>query len=605
MRLFGITIAFLLSVIQYVTAQCGSFPVLDLGNDTTLCQGQTLDITAPSGYDYISWNIVSGTPTTVNISSPQTVILQVQNITTNNLVVNGDFEAGNTGFTTQYALGTGGTWGQLSSEGTYAINTNSNNVHTNFNSCFDHGTGSPGNMLIVNGSGFANTTVWEQTIAVDPNTDYNFSCWVMSVQSNSFPLAQLQFSVNGVLVGDVFSPTAIGCDWQEFFEPWNSGASTSATIRIVNQNTATSGNDFAVDDISFIPICIQTDTIVVAYDTNTISAGNDVAFCANEQESLTASASFANANLVWETGQTTATINPTTSGYYTVTTISPSGCILSDSALVDITPMPWNIDEVGSQPTTCGSNDGVVYVTTNGTFNDPPYYTWNGPGAGNPNEIDASVWQNLASGWYYIEIESDGCYRYDSVFVDISNPPVAELDGSPLSGYGPLTVDFTNTSTNATDYEWNFGNGNSTTATDNSGQQQTYTEPGTYVITLVANQGSCDDVATITVIVNEPPEEPEPPIIVPVDLSYPNVFTPNGDEVNDYFEFDLLNIKAIHIDILNRWGEVVYTSSDVNFKWDGKINGALATEGVYTFVYTATGAQEEKLEGQGFLHLVK
>jgi gliding motility-associated-like protein len=276
--------------------------------------------------------------------------------------------------------------------------------------------------------------------------------------------------------------------------------------------------------------------------------------------------------------------------------------MISDSALVTVTPMPWNIDETGSQNTDCGINNGAVYVTMTGTFNDPPSYTWNGPGANNPNEVDASVWTNLSSGWYYVEIESDGCYRYDSAYVDVNNPPVAVLNANPTSGYNPLTVNFTNSSTNSNDFDWNFGNGNTTSTTDLSGQTQTYTSAGTYVAYLVANQGNCSDTAFVTITVTDPPIV-IPPVIVPVDLSYPNVFTPNGDQVNDYFEFDLLNIKAIHIDVLNRWGDVVFSSDDINFKWDGKIGNVMATEGVYTFRYEATGAQEEKLEGHGFVHL--
>jgi gliding motility-associated-like protein len=88
------------------------------------------------------------------------------------------------------------------------------------------------------------------------------------------------------------------------------------------------------------------------------------------------------------------------------------------------------------------------------------------------------------------------------------------------------------------------------------------------------------------------------------------VFTPNGDQANDYFEFDLLNIKAIHIDILNRWGEVVFSSNDLNFKWNGTTTSSVTgqhevVEGVYTFIYSATGAQDEQLDGQGFVHLIK
>lgn len=583
----------------------GSANGIDIGSDTTLCPGQTIDFSVPAGYDYFSWNVTSSNQTTITVSAPDTVILEVQT-TTENLVINGDFEAGNTGFTTGYGPGTGGTWGLLSNASTYALTTNPHNVHNNFVNCADHTPTGPGNMMVVNGSTVPNTQVWGQVIGVNPNTNYNFSTWVTSVANiSASDVAHLQFYINNVQIGPVFSPTLLGCDWQQFFETWNSGASTSASISIVAQNIS-GNNDFALDDITFSSVCIETDTVIVTYDQSTINAGNDIAFCANEQETLTATANFANPNFVWETTETSATISPATSGYYTVSTLSPNGCLISDSALVTVTPMPWNVDETGSQNTDCGVNNGAVYVTMTGTFNDPPSYTWNGPGANNPNEIDASVWQNLSSGWYYVSIESDGCYRYDSAYVDVNNPPTALLNANPNTGYTPLVVNFTNSSTNSTDFEWNFGNGNATTSNDLSGQTETFTT-GTYVVFLVATQGNCSDTAFVTITVNDPP------IVVPpvaVDLSYPNVFTPNGDQANDYFEFDLLNIKSIHIDILNRWGEVVFSSNDLNFKWDGTSTNSVTnqnevTEGVYTFIYSATGAQDEQLDGQGFVHLIK
>ncbi len=582
----------------------GSADGIDIGSDTTLCAGETIDFTVPAGYDYFSWNVTSGNQTTITISSPTTVILEVQT-TTENLVINGDFEAGNTGFTTGYGPGVGGAFGLLTNAGTYAITTNPHNVHNNFVNCVDHTPTGPGNMMVVNGSTVPNTQVWGQSVAVNPNTNYNFSTWVTSVENiTAGNVSNLQFYINNVQIGPVFSPTLLGCDWQQFFETWNSGVSTTANISIVAQNIS-GNNDFALDDITFSSICIQSDTVVVSYDQSTISAGNDILFCANEQETLTASTNFPNPNLVWETGATTATISPTNSGYFTVSTLSPNGCVISDSALVTITPMPWDFDLVESEPTDCGINNGVAYVTNTGTFNDQPVYTWNGPGASNPNQINASVWQNLGSGWYYISIESDGCYRYDSVFVDVNNPPNAILNANPTSGYNPLVVNFGNSSTNSTDFEWNFGNGNTTTSTDLSGQSETYTT-GTYTAYLVANQGNCSDTAFVTIVVTDPPIV-IPPVIVPVDLSYPNVFTPNGDQANDYFEFELLNIKTIHIDIVNRWGQVVFTSDDLNFKWNGTSTNSSneVVEGVYTFIYTATGAQDEKLEGQGFVHLIK
>lgn len=590
------------------TSPCSQYPPLNIGNDTLLCQGASITYTVPAGYDTYNWNIGAGNQQSVTITSPTTLILNVANYT-QNLVINGDFEAGNSGFTTGYGPGTGGSFGLLTNPGTYAITTSPNLVHNNFGACSDLGTTGPGNMLVVNGSNVPNTTVWSQTIAVDPSTDYSFSAWVTSVENiTQSNVAVLQFFIDGVQIGPVFSPTLLSCNWQQFIQPWNSGGNTSATISIVAQ-VSSGNNDFAIDNITFNTVCPQSDTIVISYDPNTIDAGTNIAFCQNEPQTITATANFANPDFTWETNETTATIAPTASGWYTVTAVSPSasGCVLRDSVNVNITMMPWDFDTVAAIPSDCGINNGAVYTLISGNNSgQQPIYTWSGPGANSPNQINASVWQNLSPGWYYIDVEIQGCHRTDSALVTPLNPPVAQVSANPTSGYGPLSVTFTNGSTNSNSFEWYFGNGNSTTANDLSSQNQVYDSVGTYLVTLVAINGSCTDTAFVSVTVLPPPIPPVIPPVVPVDLKTPNIFTPNGDHVNDFFTFELLNIKELDVTIVNRWGNLVYMSSAVPFSWDGKDSaGNMMDEGVYFYKYTAKGAQDELIEGHGFVQLFK
>jgi hypothetical protein len=157
---------------NYLFCQCDTFPTLQIGNDTTLCDGTSITYNLPAGYDTYEWS--TGTiGTSITVNSPTTIWLQVGNVSPN-LVVNGDFEAGNTGFSSAYIYGTGGTYGLLSSEGQYAIATSPNATHMNFSDCVDHTPTGVGNMLVANGSGTPNTSVWCQSISVDPNTNYLF-----------------------------------------------------------------------------------------------------------------------------------------------------------------------------------------------------------------------------------------------------------------------------------------------------------------------------------------------------------------------------------------------------------------------------------------------
>lgn len=223
------------------------------GNSTTLTT------TTVPGYSNPIWNDGT-TGTSLNVTSSGDYWWQV---TGASVVTNGDFSASTStstsrGFTSDYTFISSTNnchnccCGALSAEGTYAINTNPNNIHTNFASMGDHTSGS-GNMLIVNGAAAANVVVWKQNIIVQANTDYVFSVWVTSVNDQN--PAQLQFSIGGAQLGSTINPSAVTGNWQYFTTTWNSGTNSgSLPIALVNQNIATSGNDFAVDDIVFAPV---------------------------------------------------------------------------------------------------------------------------------------------------------------------------------------------------------------------------------------------------------------------------------------------------------------------------------------------------------------
>src|SRR5690606_8896089 len=150
----------------------------------------------------------------ITVSQPGTYWC-ISTDTLGNVVVNGDFSQGQTGFQSDYVPGTGGSFGLLSLEGTYAVTSNSNNVHTNFAFCYDHTQGNAsGSMLVVNGASAASQNVWRQIVNVQPNTTYIFSIWAMSVVSSN--PGQLLFSVNGIPLGNTFTLSPTTCLWQQY-----------------------------------------------------------------------------------------------------------------------------------------------------------------------------------------------------------------------------------------------------------------------------------------------------------------------------------------------------------------------------------------------------
>ncbi len=255
---------------------------MDAGSNAAICPGDSAQLTATGGSLTYTWTPAAGlnNPAIANpVASPvaTTTYTVSSQIAVGNSIINGDFSGGNTGFSSSYNYTTNN-----ATEGEYYVGPNAAAWNGGMASCGDHTTGT-GNMLCVNGATTPNISIYCETVTVQPNTDYAFSTWLMTLSPGN--VAQLQFSINGSLLGSIFSAPAATCNWQQFYSTWNSGSNTTATICIVNQNTNAGANDFALDDISFALLCTATDTVTVTVNpayNNTVTT----AICQNEVYTL-------------------------------------------------------------------------------------------------------------------------------------------------------------------------------------------------------------------------------------------------------------------------------------------------------------------------------
>jgi hypothetical protein len=157
------------------------------------------------------------------------------------LLTNGNFESGDTGFTSAYTDDT--TSQTLDDAQEYMISTS--NGFPSYSSLGDHTTGS-GEMMALNGSTDANVTMWEEDVNVAPGSSYTFSGYV-ALTTYYAPVVRL--NINGVDVG-TFTPTNTN-DWENFSFNWSSASATTAKLILIDDNLDYSGNDFALDDLSF------------------------------------------------------------------------------------------------------------------------------------------------------------------------------------------------------------------------------------------------------------------------------------------------------------------------------------------------------------------
>ena len=137
-----------------------------------------------------------------------------------------------------------------------------------------------------------------------------------------------------------------------------------------------------------------------------------------------------------------------------------------------------------------------------------------------------------------------------------------------------MQAQFISTAVNSMNYYWDFGDG---TSSNEAGVIHNYPFAGNFNLLFITNGGTaCAD--TLAEVFDAAP--------VPEHSYYiPNCFTPNGDGLNDRFSvLDFGNCYVYHLMIFNRWGQLIFETSDLYESWDGKYKGQSVPEDVYAYL---------------------
>ena len=299
--------------------------------------------------------------------------------------------------------------------------------------------------------------------------------------------------------------------------------------------------------------------------------------------------------ITWNNGTSTVTTNPlpiNANGTYTATATNTLGC--SSQSIVTVTTNTLANVSINSQTVIpCNTGSLSLPATTPGL--DPYTFSWS---PSSPT-YTGSVLTASTPGTYTVVATNavNGCTVTASQTIVYDNIN-ASFNASVYAGLMPLPVTFTNTSifgTNpaGTNYTWSFGDG-SILASNDTTVTHVYNQSGNFPVILTAQNGFCVDTAMA---------------YIKVDLiSYfavPNVFTPNGDGVNDVFTFDAVNMGEIHVLIYDRWGLKMFESTaSGNVKWDGKNKGGTTvTDGTYFYIITATGLDNKTYDLKGTVNV--
>lgn len=285
------------------------------------------------------------------------------------------------------------------------------------------------------------------------------------------------------------------------------------------------------------------------------------------------------------TGVTGTNFDPTV-GTQTITYSYTDVNNCSNSATTQIVVNLLPVVDAGANQTICFGTS----VTLSGT--GASTYSWS-PAVTNGVPFVPALGQIT---YYVTGTDANGCVEEDSVIIGVLPQPIPVVIADSTIGYPGLQVNFTNGSSLATTYSWSFGDGSTSTVTNLNGATHTYNNVGTYPVLLTASNGVCANTDTVVIVVT-----PFPPPVIHI----PNVFTPNKDGVNDEFFIDVQNIASLEMIVINRWGNLVFETSTINNKWDGKINGKDADEGVYFIKYSLVDLNGEQYSGHGNVTLLR
>jgi gliding motility-associated-like protein len=279
-------------------------------------------------------------------------------------------------------------------------------------------------------------------------------------------------------------------------------------------------------------------------------------------------------------------VSPNQPTLYLVTVTNACGASISDSVRVAFNPPPTilasNVGTLSCLPDFVNFFDNSI----TGNANDPiKSWFWNfGDGATSTEQNPQHNYTSPGTYSVSVTVTTDGgctSNNSSSPIVIIGYPyPVAAFTANPTTLNLPYDIlSCTNLSTGAISYDWNFGDGGTSSLLN---PKHTYLSVGEYQVQLIATSiNSCKDTTYVTIIAD-------------ADVVFPNAFTPNsgsasggyyipGNTDNDIFFPYATGVIEYKFQVFNRWGELIFETEDIKQGWDGYYRGNLCQVDVYVW----------------------
>jgi gliding motility-associated-like protein len=424
---------------------------------------------------------------------------------------------------------------------------------------------------------------------------------IMTVNPILVPLVGITPASPTVCVGDsiVFSASST-----------NGGSAPSFQWQVNGSNAGTNSNSFTLLPVAggetvtvtmisnatcATPTAVTSNTVVVtANPLPVLTVSQSTAtVCPNLPDTLFAAATAGStfswtpaAGLSSTSNDTVVASNAVTGSYTYYVTATLNGCVATDS----ITVVVANTFTATAGPALaiCLGDSAMLSVSGGTTW------TWTPAGDLSCSNCQNPVATPTTTTTYSAVANQAGCLDTVMQTITVSPNASASFNTTVLNQGIPQSVGFTNTSLNSISYFWTLGNGN--TSVLQTPASQTYNAAGTYTVTLIAyGANGCNDTISTLLMVNDT-----------VGISVPNIFTPNGDEINDVWKPSVHGATSFECTIYNRYGVLVYEFVSAQDKWDGHTTAGLAcVEGTYYYILKATDSANKSYDLKGYIQLIK
>jgi gliding motility-associated-like protein len=304
--------------------------------------------------------------------------------------------------------------------------------------------------------------------------------------------------------------------------------------------------------------CVARDSLDIGiFPTPSVSIGPDIEFCSGDSVRISGGAGYL--NYTWNNGNTTSSIVARTTGQYWLQATDVNGCVSSDTMSVTVNPLP--VINLGADRDLCA---GETLTLDPGNFSQ---YRWQ----------DGSTNRTLPvtqAGVYWVTVTNNrGCVGSDSLRIGAILPSPSDFLQASVTfcKYQDVTL---SPARRFNAYLWSTGARQQTLTVDRGGR---------YTLEVTDLNG-CRGRDTIQVIEND----------CLTGVFIPNAFTPNGDNLNDRFMALVYGrVISFKMQVYNRFGELVYSTTDPRQGWDGifKGKGSPAGNFVWQCSYQLEGSE--------------